>query len=214
MMIMPLRSAAFFQSNVQTSESSVVVSQPAGVANVLLSVNKGIEKSTGEYCLFLNSGDFLKDKNVLKEVFSKNYSADIIYGNMLIDLGNDNTIHGKMPEKISFYQMYSDTLWHPVSFIKRNLFSRFGNYDERFKMVADYDFFFRAIIINSVSTQHIDLEISVYNVNGLSSKPEFKKIEKEERLAVLNKYFPPLSYKHLELLAQRLVNNFQFHEFV
>ncbi|MCW3084102.1 MAG: glycosyltransferase [Bacteroidetes bacterium] len=159
--------------------------------------NKGIEKASGEYCLFLNSGDFLVNENVLKNAFSYNYSTAIIYGDMQIDVGNNQIVHGKMPEKISFYQMYSDTLWHPVSFIKRELFTKFGNYDETFKMVADYDFFFRAIIMNNVSTQHIPLEISVYNVNGFSSKSEFKSIEKAERLAVLNKYLPPAIVAYL-----------------
>ncbi len=159
--------------------------------------NKGMEKASGEYCLFLNSGDFLVNENVLKEAFAYNYSSDIIYGDMLIDFGKGKIVTGKMPEKITFYQMYSDTLWHPVSFIKRELFTKFGKYDETLKMVADYDFFFRAIIMHSVSTQHIPLEISVYNVNGFSSKPEFKNIEKAERLAVLNKYLPPAIVAYL-----------------
>ena len=159
--------------------------------------NKGIEKASGEYCLFLNSGDFLADERVLENVFATNYSSDIIYGDMQIDHGNGQITHGKMPERISFYQMYSDTLWHPVSFIKRRLFSDFGMYDEQFKMVSDYDFFFRVIIMQQVSTQHVPVEISVYNLNGLSSKPELKTVEKAERLAVLNKYLPPLLVEYL-----------------
>lgn len=154
--------------------------------------NKGIAHASAEYCLFLNSGDYLANADVLKQVFEKNITADIIYGDMLIDFGNKHLTHGKMPDIISFHHMYVDTVWHPVSFIKRELFTKIGNYDEQFKIVADYDFFFRAIIINNVTTKHIPLEIAVYNTNGMSSKPELKVQEKKERQTVLYKYLPPL----------------------
>lgn len=158
--------------------------------------NKGIDKATGKYCLFLNSGDFLVDQGVLEKVFAQKYTADIVYGDMQIDFGS-NITYGKMPDKISFNQMLTDTLWHPVSFIKRELFSKHGGYDESFKITGDYDFFFRTIIMSNVSTQHIPIDISVYNVNGLSSQPEFKSIEKEERIKVLNKYLPHLLVQYL-----------------
>lgn len=164
--------------------------------------NKGIEKSTGEYCLFLNSGDHLADEKVLENVFKVERTNDIVYGDMIIDYGNGKTAHGKMPEHISFYQMYTDTLWHPVSFIKRELFAKFGMYDEQFKMVADYDFFFRVIIMEDVCTLHVPVEIAVYNLNGLSSRPKFKAQEKEERKAVLYKYLPPLM---IEYFTQNIV---------
>jgi glycosyltransferase involved in cell wall biosynthesis len=152
--------------------------------------NKGIEKANGEYCLFLNSGDYLVNNDVLTDVFKQNHTEDIIYGDMMIDWGNGIIRLGKMPDTISFFQMVSDTLWHPVSFIKRQLFEQYGNYDESYKMVADYEFFFRTIIMKNVSTFHIPLPISVYNVEGLSSVSENKTIEKTERRKVLNTYLP------------------------
>jgi glycosyltransferase involved in cell wall biosynthesis len=152
--------------------------------------NKGIVKAKGEYCLFLNSGDYLVNNNVLQNVFSKNCNEDILYGNMMIDWENGKITLGKMPDNISFLHMLTDTLWHPVSFIKRSLFGLHGCYNESYKMVADYDFFFRTIIVSNVSTCHIPIPISIYNVNGLSSLPENKSIEKEERRRVLLSYLP------------------------
>ena len=153
-------------------------------------MNKGIEKATGEYCLFLNSGDYFCDKNVLKSVFNQSYTADIVYGNMMIDWGNGNIRLGEMPNKITFPQMYFDTLWHPVSFIKRQLFDLYGKYNESFKIVADYDFFFNTIIMHQVNTQHIEIPICIFNVNGLSSKPENITLVQEERKRVLLAYLP------------------------
>lgn len=162
--------------------------------------NKGIKVAKGEYCLFLNSGDFLVDEKVLSKVFSKNYPEDILYGNMMIDWGNKKVTLGKMPDTISLYQMYTDTLWHPVSFIKKQLFDNYGNYDERYKIVADYEFFFRSIIVNKATVRHIASTISQFSIDGLSSKPENKLLEQGERKSVQKKY---LTEKEIAALDQQ-----------
>ena len=158
-----------------------------GIYNAM---NKGIAKANGNYVLFLNSGDYLVNNNVLKSVFEKQQTADIIYGNMQIDWGNGKITSGKMPDKITFKQMYIDTLWHPVSFIKKTLFDKYGLYNEIYKVVADYDFFFKVIIINNVTTYHVNLDIAMYNLNGLSSLPENKDLEQSERKKVIESYLP------------------------
>src|SRR5699024_3733405 len=42
-------------------------------------MNKGLEQATGDYVLFLNSGDAFYDKNTLSEVFTDSAGADIYY---------------------------------------------------------------------------------------------------------------------------------------
>jgi len=126
-----------------------------------------------------------------------------------------------MHKQISLYQMYIDTVWHPVSFIKRGLFEKYGCYDESFKMVADYDFFFRTIIVNHVSTCHIPLPVSVFGFNGISSNPGNKEMEKEERKRVWEKYLSESQIVSLEKklqddikkkkkLLNRIINKLKF----
>jgi glycosyltransferase involved in cell wall biosynthesis len=151
-------------------------------------MNKGILKAKGEYCFFINSGDFLVNQTVLNSVFSIQSTADIIYGNMKINWGGSKVTDGFMPDQITIEHMVKDTVWHPVSFIKKELFDKFGLYNTNYKIVADYDFFFKTIIMNNVSTCHLNVFISEYNVEGLSSLPSNKKQEKIERTQVLNSY--------------------------
>jgi glycosyltransferase involved in cell wall biosynthesis len=158
-----------------------------GIYNAM---NKGIAKSNGNYLLFLNSGDYLVNKDVLKSVFEHQQTADIIYGNMQIDWGNGKITSGKMPDKITFKQMYLDTLWHPVSFIKKTLFDKYGLYNETYKIVADYDFFFKVIIIHNASTYHVNVDIAMYNLTGLSSLDSNKALEQAERKKVIESYLP------------------------
>lgn len=185
----------------QTTKITYWVSEKdKGIYNAM---NKGIKQAKGEYCLFLNSGDFLCSDKVLEEVFVITSIADIIYGNMMIDWGNGKKTEGKMPDTITTQQMYNDTLWHPVSFIKRELFDKYGLYNEAYKIVADYDFFFKTIIANKVSTKHIPLLVSVYNVDGFSSKSENKVIEKEERTRVIQTYLSQEEINYLEGITQK-----------
>lgn len=159
-----------------------------GIYNAM---NKGIKQANGDYLLFLNSGDYLTDKDILTKVFASKLNADIAYGNMLIEKADGTLQQGYMPSKITLKQMVVDTLWHPVSFIKKSLFDKYGLYNEDYKIVADYDFFFKTIIKNAVSTQYLNLTISVYNLTGLSSLPENKAKEQAERKKVMESYLSP-----------------------
>lgn len=150
--------------------------------------NKGIDAAHGEYCLFLNSGDYLVNEKVLSKVFSNNLSEDIVYGNMKVDWNNGKITTEKMPDKITFSHMFRDTVWHPVSFIKKLLFTRYGKFNEMYRIVGDYEFFYRTIIENKASTRHLSFPISVFVFNGLSSNPENKKLEREERIRVWKTY--------------------------
>lgn len=150
--------------------------------------NKGIQFAKGEYCLFLNSGDFLCDATVIEKVLQHQLDKDIVYGDMKINWGNNSITPGKMPDSIDLDHMVKDTLWHPVSFIKRELFQNLGNYNLNYTMVADYDFFFRALIVHRCSRKHIPVFIAEYNTMGISSDATKKSIEWNERKKVISSY--------------------------
>ncbi len=159
-------------------------------------MNKGIEKANGDYLLFLNSGDFLYDQNVIQSVINKKITSDIAYGNMIIDYGNKQET-GIMPNTIKFEQMFFDTLWHPVSFIKKNLFQKYGKYDERFKIVGDYEWFFKVIVNHGIELIHLQETISVYNMEGISSSQENTEKIKLERQKVWEMHLPKIIIQHM-----------------
>ena len=77
--------------------------------------NKGILNANGEYCLFLNSGDFLVNESVFEKIFSNNLDTDIIYGDMLIDYGNGKIEYGKSPNRLTLFFLAYRVLWHCVT---------------------------------------------------------------------------------------------------
>ncbi|TGN18300.1 glycosyltransferase family 2 protein [Leptospira idonii] len=153
--------------------------------------NKGILAAKGEYCQFLNSGDFLFDEKVLENIFSKNPNEDLLYGDMSIDYGN-RIEYGKSPDRLTFPFLALEVLWHCTCFIKRELFSKYGTYDEAFRIVADVDFFFRALGMNDSSWRYFPLRIAQFNTGGFGSSPANQKLLADERERMLNKYLTPL----------------------
>lgn len=164
------------------------LSEPdSGIYNAM---NKGIKLAKGEYLLFLNSGDYLESASTLEKVLKQLYTEDIVYGNMIIDR-NGKFTQGISQEQPTFEEMIRGTLWHPVSFIKKALFDKFGLYKENYKIISDYEFFLRTIFIEKVSTRHINIFVSVFNTEGMGSSPNFIKIHEQERSEVQTKLFHP-----------------------
>ncbi|MEO6904409.1 MAG: glycosyltransferase family 2 protein [Bacteroidia bacterium] len=155
------------------------VSEPdTGIYNAM---NKGILKATGKYCLFLNSGDYLVNENIIDKIFNTSPIEDIIYGELIFDFKNNNQVLKKLPSILTLTYLFYDNIWHPASFIKRNLFNK-CLYKENYEIAADYDFFFNAIIIKMVKTKYLPFPITVYETSGLSSKPDnFEKIKLERQ---------------------------------
>ncbi len=164
--------------------------------------NKGILNSNGEYCLFLNSGDFLVNDFVLANVFEKNLTSDIIYGDMLIDYGNGKIEYGKSPEKLTLPFLVYEVLWHCVTFINRKLFDEYGLYDVSYKIVADVDFFLKAIGVGKASFSYLPLAISQFNTLGFGSDPKNASLLIEERERSRAKHLSQVALETLQLINE------------
>ncbi|MDD3079169.1 MAG: glycosyltransferase family 2 protein [Paludibacter sp.] len=165
------------------------VSEPdLGIYNAM---NKGLRKAMGEYCLFLNSGDYLVDSNVLSTVFENNFNEDLIYGDQLIEQ-NQSLVKRTflIPEYITFRSFMSSTLPHQCTFIRRSLFLVVGLYNENNKIVSDWEFNVLALFKYNCSLRKIDIAISVYDTNGISSSMDYMEIHNHEKRQLLYKYFP------------------------
>lgn len=165
-----------------------VSEKDSGIYNAM---NKGIQKATGEYCLFLNSGDCLSSTNILEKVFAEDHKADIVYGNLIRKKGDRNYRITQYPDKLTLYNFFAPipSIHHQASFIKRSLFDKFGFYREDFKIISDWEFFFKAIILNNCTTKHIEQNITIFDSFGISSNSNYS--ESKERIQILNNHFPP-----------------------
>jgi hypothetical protein len=154
-------------------------------------MNKGIKAAKGEYLLFLNSGDFLVDNTIIDRVLqSIDGNVGIYYGNLIYSLNGVKTQLWTPPQKLSFTYFLSDSLPHPSSFIKRELFETHFFYSEEFKIVSDWEFYIYCICKMNVSHKHLDFIISNFDNSGISSVKENENKIKTEKMLVYEKYFP------------------------
>lgn len=165
------------------------VSEPdKGIYNAM---NKGIRKAEGEYCYFLNSGDWLHDADALEKLFSHHFIEDIIYTNCYFCKSiNGPLIEATFPneQELTFGFFIRDTLCHQAEFIRRDLFDRHAMYDEAYKIFSDYKFALTAIVHARASYKYIPEFPAVYNHWGISAKN--LKLKEEERRNILLKEFP------------------------
>ena len=136
---------------------------------VFQAMNKGIRMAKGEYLLFLNSGDFFVDENVLSDVFSIDYSADLLCASCKITKQGKLVYVTAPQDTYTFISLYKQGINHQSTFIKRELFDKLGMYREDFKYNSDWEFFIRAIILNNCSTKKVDRIVCDYNLDGVST---------------------------------------------
>ncbi len=161
-----------------------------GIYNAM---NKGINMANGEYLLFLNSGDYLIDSEVLEKVFSYSCEADILCARCNVSDNGKVVWTSTPPENVTFGTLYLTGLAHQSTFIRKSLFEKYGIYDESFRYNADIEFWYRTIIEHSASTQKIDVITTDYNLGGISStenQTEKYKSEKERILAPYKSFCP------------------------
>lgn len=161
-----------------------------GIYNAM---NKGILAAKGDYLLFLNSGDCLASNDILEQVFATPLKEDIVYGNLLFESQDGNHTLGIYPDELNVYNVLEGSLPHPASFIKRQLFDN-SLYTESYRIVSDWEFWIKKIIMEGVSYKHISLTISRFDTTGISSNSQRCN---EERELVLQRLFPRMIYSEL-----------------
>ena len=144
-----------------------------GIYNAM---NKGVDQATGDYCLFVNSGDCLYSPTALEEVMGEKPHADIAIANIITDERVDRIYCP--PEEVSCSFLIHSSLPHPSALIKTELMKRL-KYDESYKIVSDWAFMFRALMYEGCTYQHINKLLTIFYTGGVSST--MKEKENAER---------------------------------
>ena len=166
----------------------------SGIYNAM---NKGIKMAEGEYLLFLNSGDVLVNSRVVSEFCLGSYSSEIISG--IQQMSSGVFVYPPKEENLTYSYFYDNTLMHQATFISRNAFEKYGMYDESYRIVSDWEWFFKVIIIHTASYEIIDLVVSMFDETGISRSKELDTKHDLERFRVRNSVLPRLFYDYNEL---------------
>ncbi len=161
-----------------------------GIYNAM---NKGIGMATGKYVQFLNSGDCLASDNVAERMIAelkRNDYPSILYGNMLKDMPDGKVVRDRCfaGQEISFLGFYTGTLNHSPAYIRKDLFEKYGLYDENLRIVSDWKWYLQAIILGEEKPVYTDIDVALFDMHGISETN--KGLDKAERKKVLGELIP------------------------
>ncbi|MDO7253603.1 glycosyltransferase family 2 protein [Helicobacter cappadocius] len=175
-------------------------------------MNKGIDLATGEWCNFMNSGDRFYEHSTITKCFEKYKEAlkvDGGGGGISVIYGNSDLFYDALNHKIIYSHSqnhkYHHRFIHQSAFIDSKVMKKY-RYDTNFKIAGDTDFFTK-IFNKGYGFKKIDLIVSVFNLNGISSAPSFQMLQEEVKITYrYNRFYPIfLSLKYITCILPRFV---------
>lgn len=150
-------------------------------------MNKGLAAATGDYVLFMNSGDEFYSKDTVTKVFATAEDADIYYGETEMIDAKGNSLgqrRHKAPESFTWRSFkYGMSVSHQAIYVRRSLAEPF---DRGYHLSADIDWILNAAkkakkIVNT------DQYVAKYLVGGMSKKRHRQSLK--ERFEIMKKYY-------------------------
>jgi glycosyltransferase len=153
-------------------------------------MNKGIANATGDIIGILNSDDYLASEYTIANIVSEfiTTKADAIYGNLIY-------VNNKNPEKIQrvwisggydpklFYSGWM--LPHPTFYVKKEVYEKYGKYNDSFRYAADYEMILRLLLKERITISPMR-EVIVYMLAGGAGNKDLNtrvKVNLEDRRA-------------------------------
>src|SRR5207253_2106103 len=128
-------------------------------------MNKGIAMATGDVIGILNSDDrYLSGALTAVEAAFRSGDADIVYGDTETVYDGETRIHlanlSEIRDRMS--------VGHPACFVRRAAYAKWGVFDPRYRIAADYDFLLRCYLGGARFT-HVDQVLARFHYGGVSS---------------------------------------------
>jgi len=158
----------------------VIARPPCGIADAF---NAGLGAATGEWVWFLNGGDRIDpglNPEVLERLLAET-KADVLIGGVTYE-GEPGPRPAMPPGKR--WPPLRSWIPHPSTLVRRRLFGQFGNFDPRYSIAMDYEWFLR-VLCRGTSVEVHSAPFAVFAGGGISQQPDsFAKIVREQNDAI------------------------------
>jgi glycosyltransferase involved in cell wall biosynthesis len=150
-------------------------------------MNKGLSLASGDYVLFMNSGDEIYSPDTVSKVLASESDADIYYGETEMynaEWENLGKRRHKSPDSFSWLSFkYGMTVSHQAIYVKRSIAEPF---DTRYHLSSDIDWIIKAAkkarrIVNT------RMYVAKYLVGGMSKARHLQSLK--ERFDIFNKHY-------------------------
>lgn len=152
--------------------SKFVSEKDSGIYDAM---NKGIKIATGEVIGTLNADDLYANTQVVSEVvsaMSKN-EADVCWGDLVYVKSDDlNKIIRNWKSSDYGVGKFKNG-WHPphpTFFVKKEIYKKYGYFDQQFKIAADYELMLRFLEKYKVRSCYIPSVLVKMRLGGVSNR--------------------------------------------
>ncbi len=164
--------------------SQFISEKDAGIYDAM---NKGLAMATGDYVIFMNSGDEFYELKTVEHVFEKSPDADIYYGEteMINEEGQSlGQRRHQAPEQFTWRDFkYGMSISHQAIYIRRSLTEP---YDSRYQLSADIDWIIRAAK-KATTVINVNRYVAKYLVGGMSKARHRQSLL--ERFEIMKRYY-------------------------
>lgn len=177
------KSKCVIEEYVKRYTTTIWVSEPdKGIYNAM---NKGVKMASGDYCIFMNSGDCFDNVDSLADSITYlDGETEIISGSARFDKFKREA---PKPEDLSLTFFIRDAMNHQSTYIKRQLLLTCP-YNEKRRIVGDSEFFFQSMILNNATYKKIPVCVSSCEPAGESGDLQ---CSLEERMVAIKELLPP-----------------------
>jgi putative colanic acid biosynthesis glycosyltransferase len=177
-------------------------------------MNKGLDIATGDFVIFLNSGDSFYDKNIIDYVINNITSLDKIYFGCAKIYHDDNTFYlfpkldsnkENITKFLKYYLPCHQAIFFPKIFYTKN------RYNLQFKNASDEDFKIKAILEYKYDFFNIIISFFVLggNSSAINSLKKVKEYSKEYKY-IHKKYNKYLVHQHIRFFISFFLKYFMY----
>ena len=164
-------------------------------------MNKGIRKATGDYVWILNAGDCAASADVVQRIIDALdvCNAPILLGNIVRVCPENKRQYSPLPVDrksaslplpmdISMLTFYRGTVPQDAAFVRRDLFEKYGYFDDSLKICADWKLYLNMIALDGVVPMYVNIDVVLFDMTGVSNANN--ELRLTERRAYLEQVLP------------------------
>lgn len=151
-------------------------------------MNKGIERVTGEWIIFMNAGDTFFNSTTIN-TFINDVNTDTELYNGAINFIDEDKVIYKPPHGLEKVWV-TVPCWHQASFIKASLMKKY-NYSLEYKIAGDHDFYLKCFV-NNKKFQFTNKVLANMLAGGLHKQQA--KLAQIESMKIIADYAPNIDF--------------------
>lgn len=135
-----------------------------------------------DYVWILNSGDCAAAPDVVEKMMTilNEGKIDLLMGNIVRILPNNKKQYAPLPVKrmkdekpcsmdVSMLTFYIGTVPQDAAFVRRDLFEKYGYFDDKQKIVSDWKLYLNMIALGGVQPMYVNIDVVLFDMSGVSN---------------------------------------------